>query len=504
MELHELIKDLTPAQIDGPLDREISAIEHDSHCVTPGALFVALPGERTDGHRFISAAIERGARALVVSQNSTAYRALPNRPTRIRVTDTRAALADLAARFYGRPGNQLNLVGVTGTNGKTTVSFMTRQILNGTGIRTGLLGTVRYEIGDRSIPASRTTPQAVELQSLLAQMVKTRCGACVLEVSSHALDQQRVRGLEFDTAVFTNLTQDHLDYHQTMDQYFAAKLRLFQTLGQGSKPANAVINLDDPRSAEIIRTLSPKVHSLSYGIQAKADIVATDIHALTRGTRFVVETPVGRARIQLPVIGLHNVSNALAALGVGIGMGIPLEAMATSLLQLHCVPGRLEAIEAGQPFRVFVDYAHTDDALRHALTTLRALQPKRLIVVFGCGGSRDTQKRPLMGRAASELSDFAVLTSDNPRKEKPAAILRQIESGFREAHQYKILEDRQQAIEYALHLAQEGDIILIAGKGHETVQEYADTIVPFDDREVVREILTAPAALVAGKAAWKL
>lgn len=486
MQLQTLLKPLR-GKTDGPLDRDIAAICYDSRRVTPGALFVALPGENADGHEFVQAAIERGAAAVVVARNGIPHA----NATLIRVPDTRRALAMLAAEFYAHPADRLKMIGTTGTNGKTTVSFMVKHLLQAAGIHTGLIGTVRYEIGDRTIPATRTTPQAVELQEMLAQMLKAGCAACSMEVSSHALDQQRILGVEFDAAVFTNLTRDHLDYHKTMERYFATKRRLFETLGAQKKKTFAVVNTDDPRGEKILQTLSPVVRRISFGSARNSDIRARDIVITLSGSRFTAETPVGRTRVSLPLIGRHNVANALAALGVGIGFNLSLDAMALAFSQMRPVPGRLEGIGEGQPFRVFVDYAHTHDALRNVLLTLRELKPRRLIVVFGAGGSRDTRKRPLMGRVASELADFSILTSDNPRKEEPRVIIRQIEAGFSDRKKYDVAVDRREAIERALRVAEAGDIVLIAGKGHETLQEYADTIVPFDDREVAREILAA-------------
>ncbi len=485
MQLAALIKPIAPLAIDGSLDRDVTAICYDSRRVTQGSVFVALPGENTDGHRFVEAAIERGAAAVIVTRNGIPH----GRTTLVRVADPRRALAELASEFHGHPATKLKMVGITGTNGKTTVAFMAKQILQAAGQKAGLIGTVRYEIGDRTIPANRTTPQALELQEMLAQMIRADSKACSMEVSSHALDQKRVLGIDFDAAVFTNLTQDHLDYHKTMDAYFDAKLTLFRSLGQRQKQSFAVVNADDPRASRVAESLAPFVRCLTFGIARNSDIRAREVSLSVGGSKFSAETPGGRSKINLPLIGRHNVSNALAAIGVGLGFGIPLETISAALEQLRRVPGRLETITEGQPFRVFVDYAHTDDAVRNVLTTLRELKPKRLIIVFGAGGSRDTKKRALMGRAANDGADISILTSDNPRKEDPREIIRMIESGFSDKKKFEVIVDRRQAIERALKMAEAGDIVLLAGKGHETVQEYADTIVPFDDREVAREIL---------------
>jgi len=487
MTVRELIPSLAPIEAEGNLDREVTGIAYDSRKVRPGELFVALRGQHTDGHNFLEVAIERGATAVIIERNGIPTR----RAAKIKVEDSRKALARAAAQFYGNPASRLKLIGVTGTNGKTTVTFLLKKILEESGTRTGLIGTVAYVIGERQIPAARTTPEALELQSMMAQMLRAGCGACAMEVSSHALDQHRVHGIDFDVAVFTNLTQDHLDYHGDMDRYFAAKTTLFHSLGAGSKQGCAVINLDDERGKALFDDARVRAKKITYGIVEAADVRATNVRMSSSGTEFTVDSPVGRTSVRTPLIGRHNIYNSLAALAVAFGLGIDLKRAASALGKFDRVPGRLDKVAGTGAFHVFIDYAHTDDALLNVLTTLRELAQGKLIVVFGCGGNRDAGKRPKMGRVAERLADFIVLTSDNPRKEDPREILRQIEAGFSDPAKYEVVVDRREAIGRALARAKRNDIVLIAGKGHEAYQEFSDTIVPFDDKVVVQELLAA-------------
>ncbi|MSU61168.1 MAG: UDP-N-acetylmuramoyl-L-alanyl-D-glutamate--2,6-diaminopimelate ligase [Pedosphaera sp.] len=486
MQLKDLINKISPTTVEGPVDREITGIAYDSRRVTPGMVFVAIPGENVDGHDFIHAAIDRGATAVICQQNGF----LAQRVTKIKVKDSREALANAAAAYYGNPGARLKVIGVTGTNGKTTVAYMVKQILESAGIKTGLIGTVRYEVGERVIPAHRTTPEALEVQQMLAQMLRAGCTACVMEVSSHALDQKRVHGIEFDAAIFTNLTQDHLDYHGTMENYFQAKKSLFDSLFGSSKKAGAVINIDDSFGAELSRNSKAEIQ-LTYGLDASAKIRAIEINLARDATDMIVEAGGERFKCRLPLIGRHNVYNALAATGAGMVLKVGLPAIRRALQNLSPVPGRLEAVVTDRPFSVYVDYAHTDDALAHVLRTVREITSGRVLLTFGCGGSRDTGKRAKMGRVAAELADFTIITSDNPRKESPATIAAQIEEGFQcvERAPYRIELDRRRAIDEILHMAQPGDCVLIAGKGHETYQEFENTVVPFDDRVHAQEAL---------------
>ena len=368
---------------------------------------------------------------------------------------------------------------------------MIKAILEAAGLRTGLLGTVRYEIGDRRLPAQRTTPESVEVQQLMSQMLKADCQACVMEVSSHALDQKRVLGVEFDVGIFTNLTRDHLDYHGTMESYFAAKKKLFTSLKEGTKKGAAIINIDDAFGARLASETTGLEVQLTYGLDQTARLRATKIELSAEGSRFVVETPERKFALRLPLIGRHNIYNALAAVGAGLALRVDVVKLQAALNAMPPVPGRLEAVPCGQPFGVFVDYAHTDDALRNVLTTLREVTKGRVLLAFGCGGNRDAGKRAKMGRVAAELADFTIITSDNPRKEDRARIAAHIEAGYRAVRDEacSIELDRRLAIQQILGKAEPGDTVLIAGKGHETFQEFEDTVVPFDDRLHAQEVL---------------
>jgi UDP-N-acetylmuramoyl-L-alanyl-D-glutamate--2,6-diaminopimelate ligase len=484
MKLSELVKDVQPLAVEGPLDREITGIAYDSRRVLPGHLFVAMRGERTDGHQFVDAAIDRGAAAVVLERDS----GLSPRATRIRVQDARQTLARAAAAFYEHPSQRLRVVGVTGTNGKTTTAFMMKAIWEAAGTMSGLLGTVQYEIGERVIPAARTTPESVEIQEMMRQMLQAGCGAVSMEVSSHALAQHRVDEVDFDVAVFTNLSQDHLDYHGTMENYFAAKSLLFRHLGRYEKDGVAVVNVDDSYGRRLAASLGGENAVLTYGVSDDAAVGAREIRVTRQGTTFLVRAPQASFPVTLPLLGRYNIHNALGAIGAALAVGVPPEAIQRGLRQMRPVPGRLERVAVPDPVDVYVDYAHTPAALRNVLLTVGELTRGRLIVVFGCGGDRDKGKRQPMGAAAAELADFAIITSDNPRTENPADILRQVQAGFPpKARNYMVIEDRREAIERALDIAREGDTVLIAGKGHEAYQEFADTVVPFNDRQVVED-----------------
>jgi UDP-N-acetylmuramoyl-L-alanyl-D-glutamate--2,6-diaminopimelate ligase len=488
MQVRQLAATLAPVKVEGPLDLEISGITCDSRRVRPGMVFVALKGAQADGHEFIPSAVAHGAAAVICESNgfSTA------RTAKILVADSRAALACASVAWFGHPSSKLKVIGVTGTNGKTTVAFLVKQMLEAAGVPCGLLGTVRYEIGARLLPATRTTPEAVEVQDMMAQMVRAGCAACVMEVSSHALDQRRVEGVEFDVGIFTNLTQDHLDYHGTMERYFAAKQQLFTRWPHGTKPGAAIVNIDDAHGAPLAGSTNAEV-TMTYGLGENAVLRATAIALARDGTRFRLHANGREHPAQMPLIGRHNVYNALAAIGAALALDIPVEAIVTTLRTIQPAPGRLESVDAGQPFGVFVDYAHTDDALRNVLSTVRELTPGRVLLAFGCGGNRDTGKRTKMGVVAAELSDYSIITSDNPRREPPAMIAVAIQEGWHALRPdgYHVELDRRRAIDQILAMAQPGDTVLIAGKGHETTQEFEDTVVPFDDRVHAREALEA-------------
>lgn len=485
MQLRQLLQAIPALKIEGSPDREVTGLTYDSRRVTPGVVFVAIPGQNVDGHDFINSAIGRGAAAIICERNGfTSPRA-----TKVIVADAREALALAAAAFYGRPADKLKLVGVTGTNGKTTVAFMVKHLLTASGVPTALLGTVHYEIGQRIIPAQRTTPEALEIHQMMEQMVKSGCTACVMEVSSHALDQRRVFGIDFDAAIFTNLTQDHLDYHGTMEEYYSAKEKLFKN-GNSTKKRSAVINIDDTFGARLADRSDLAVR-LTYGISAPAQVRAHNVVLAGNGSHFTVEANGQNFQVKLPLIGRHNVYNALAAIGAALALKIDVATIRSALASMPPVPGRLERIQCGQPFEVYVDYAHTDDAMDNVLRTVREITTGRILLAFGCGGSRDKGKRAKMGKVAAEKSDFCIITSDNPRKESAADIAAQVEGGFRAVRtgEYAVELDRRRAIEAIMRMAQPGDSVLIAGKGHETYQEFEDTVVPFDDRLHAREVL---------------
>ena len=467
----------------------VHAITDDSRAVTAGSLFVAVKGERVDGHRFVEQAIKAGAVA-VVAQAAVASGPLPF----VQVADSRKALGLLGSRFYGDPSARLKMIGVTGTNGKTTTTYLCKSLLEGIGRRVGLIGTVGYQIGQETLPASHTTPGALDLQALLAKMVEGGLNAAVMEVSSHALALDRTAGCEYDVAVFTNLTQDHLDFHHTMDEYFEAKLRLFTGLAGGKKTGKrAIVNLDDPRGGAILAACP--VPAWGYAMKNQADIKAERVRLSLAGTTFTAATPSGSFAVESRLVGEHNVYNLLGAIGVALDSGATSDQVCEAAAQITNVPGRFERVSSGQDFTVVVDYAHTEDALLRLLTAAQTLKTGRIITVFGCGGDRDRGKRPKMGRAAVEYSDVVILTSDNPRTEDPMAILHEVEIGVRDAlalrnHvQYHMVPDRREAIGAAIHEARRDDMVLIAGKGHEDYQIIGTKKFHFDDREVAREAI---------------
>jgi UDP-N-acetylmuramoyl-L-alanyl-D-glutamate--2,6-diaminopimelate ligase len=469
----------------GDPDRPISGLAMDSRRVMPGNLFFALPGRRADGNSFVDEAIQRGAVAIVGEKIPSATAA---RVTYLQVADARRSLALVSQRYFNFPDKSLDLVGVTGTNGKTTVTNLIKHLLSTPTQRVGLIGTVNYDLGARIVPSYRTTPESLELYGMLAQMRDAGCRQAAMEVSSHGIDQHRVLGMQFGVAVFTNLTRDHLDYHQTMEAYFEVKSRLF-TGGSGPAPRAAAINLDDPHGRALAATMPPGVKVVTFGESPGATVRAEDIRLNFKNTVLRLVWPEGSIELESPFIGRYNVSNLLAAFAACYALGRDPSVIAARLKSFGGVPGRMERIEEGQPYNVLVDYAHTDDALRNALGMLRAITPGRLFVVFGCGGNRDRTKRPLMTGAVQEFADFAWATADNPRSEALGQIFGDMRAGVQDAAKITFVEDRRRAISLALDAAKAGDCLLIAGKGHETYQEFADTIVPFDDRQVVRELI---------------
>ncbi len=473
----------------GDVDVPVRGITDDSRMASAGSLFVAVKGEQVDGHQFIQSAMKRGIVALVAQQPVKAV-SIPY----IRVEDSRKALGLLGGHFYGEPSSHIRMIGVTGTNGKTTTTYVCKALLEAVGQKVGLIGTVAYRIGNTTIPAAHTTPGALELQQLLSRMVKEGCSTAVMEVSSHALAQDRTSGCEYDVAVFSNLTQDHLDFHKTMEEYFQAKLRLFTGLTGSRKPnKRAIVNLDDSYGARIAALCPAPVWT--YGIKADADLRAEDVRLSLQGSAFRAATPAGTFPITSHLVGEHNVYNLLAAIGVALHEGATPDQVQSAVAQVTNVPGRFERVMAGQSFTVVVDYAHTEDALVRLLTAAQVLKTGRIITVFGCGGDRDRGKRPKMGMAAVRSSDMVVLTSDNPRTEDPHSILEQVEVGVIEGlrqhpHvQYRKVIDRREAIGEAMREARPGDMVLIAGKGHEDYQIIGTKKFHFDDREVAREAI---------------
>jgi len=485
-----LLGSVLGARIIGDPQVEILGLAYDSRRVEPGSAFICVRGERTDGHDFIPQALERGARALIVEEGRESNLTPPPGGAIGVVPDPRAAMASVARAFNDDPSSRLLLAGVTGTNGKTTTALMIDAIFRAAGCESGVIGTVEYRVGPKRIKPLHTTPEAVDLQALLAEMLQAGATHAAMEVSSHALALHRADGCQFDVAVFTNLTPEHLDFHTDMQDYLAAKLRLFedpQFLPRSGDRVNA-INIDDASGPEIARRAQGK--TLTYSLEREANCRAEQIELTPEGSRFSVHSPDGRYEIAMKLVGRFNVYNALAALTACAGLGIPPEAVQSGLLEMPPVPGRFQRLPS--QFRtVLVDYAHTPDSLARALETARQIADGRLIVVFGCGGDRDRTKRPVMGEIAARLADRCLVTSDNPRSEPPQSIIDQILEGIPEPHRDRCLvePDRAKAIRIAIQQADPEDVVLIAGKGHEDYQIFADRTVHFDDREVAAAVL---------------
>ena len=466
-------------------DLRIQQVTNDSRKVKPGALFVAIHGEATDGNVFAKNAAERGAVAVV--SGTTAPADWKTEIPWIEVSEPRKALAIAAANFYGRPADALRLVGVTGTNGKTTTTSLIDSIMKASGAKTGLFGTIAYHTPNGEKPAPNTTPESVDLQSFFAEIRDLGGIYATMEASSHALAMDRLWGCHFAVVVFTNLTRDHIDYHKTFENYFAAKRRLLEGTGAGA-PDVAVVNTDDEWGKKLTGLAK---RTLTYGLQNGADLKAKKFQLSFNGLNFAAQTPSGTIQVESPLVGRINVYNILAAIGAGIGLGFSNEVIEAGIRNLKAVAGRFQRIDQGQPFLVVVDYAHTDDALENLIKTARELITKgRIITVFGCGGSRDRTKRPIMGETSGRLSDLSILTSDNPRQEDPLKIISDIVVGMqRSSGKYMIEADRAKAIKLAIEEARAGDIVLLAGKGHENYQIFADHTIHFDDQEVAREAL---------------
>jgi UDP-N-acetylmuramoyl-L-alanyl-D-glutamate--2,6-diaminopimelate ligase len=469
------------------LQQACTGVTYDSRRVTPGAVFVALRGLKMDGAAFAPQAIAAGAAAIVAESAAPG----PDGVAWITVPDARLALAYLAAEFNGHPSRQMQVIGITGTNGKTTTAYLTSAILEAGGIKSGLMGTVVYRAGNREFEATRTTPEAPEVQGFMNEMVASGCRACVMEVSSHALALKRVEGIRFAAGIFTNLTRDHLDFHTGMDDYFAAKRRLFEMLPDN---APAVINIDDPRGASLLDIVKSP---LTYGLTRSADVSPGSLSYSLNGLQFEVRSPRGPIRVRSKLVGRPNVYNILAAIAAASALGVPTDAIEQGLEGLAGVPGRFEVASGpDDDVTVVVDYAHTDDALRNLLETARPVAERRLITIFGAGGDRDRTKRPLMGMVAARLSDVVVITSDNPRTEDPNRIIEEVRRGADAETRQSGAEvltrpDRREAILHAVGMAEPGDVVLVAGKGHEKYQEIDGRTFSFDDVEVAREALAS-------------
>jgi UDP-N-acetylmuramoyl-L-alanyl-D-glutamate--2,6-diaminopimelate ligase len=510
MQLQRLLQDVPGARVAGDPAIAIRGLAYDSRQVEPGFLFAAIRGERRDGQEFVDQAIERGAVAVLSSRPAPARRTA----VWVQVDDDRLGLALMARNYYGRPDERMAMIGITGTNGKTTVAFLLESLLREAGMKPCLLGTVLYRYERDETRAARTTPESLDLCRLLDRYATAGAASCVMEVSSHALALRRVAGIRFRAALFTNLTQDHLDFHGTMDAYFEAKALLFRDL-----PADgiAVLNADDPRS-EALRART-RARAFTFGTTARADVRIAAVATGRDGSRVDLATAPGvcapqavRLTLRSPLIGRPNAWNLAAAAATGLALGVPVPAIVRGLEAVRGIAGRFERLDLGLPCDVLIDYAHTDDALANLLKAVRDLRPRRILTVFGCGGDRDRSKRPLMGAAAAAHSDLVIVTSDNPRGEEPLRILDDILPGVRRAlgvaegapldpRRCLVIADRREAIRRALDLAGDGDCVVIAGKGHETYQILGDRTIPFDDREVAREFVRGRSAGGLGRMA---
>lgn len=489
--LQELISLLPTAKVDGNTDLQIEVIAHDSRQVVPGTLFVCLSGYKTDGHNYIMQAYTQGAVAVIVEK---AVENIPQGLTVITVADTREAIKGITPYFFDYPSRKLRMIGVTGTNGKTTTTYLLKSILQEAGYQVGVIGTIQNSIGDRIVPSKNTTPDVIDLQHLLAEMVANHMDYVVMEVSSHALALERVTGCEFDVGIFTNMTRDHLDFHMTFENYLAAKAKLFESLSADEnhkQKKTAIINVDDEAATAILASTACK--SITYGIHADANLKAEHADIQATGAAFDIVGSFGSMNLTLKITGFFNVYNVLSAVGAALAEEINPAVIKNALEKFQSVPGRFELVNAGQSFSVIVDYAHTPDGLENILQTAQQIAKKRIIVVFGCGGDRDRTKRPIMGKLAATYGDIVIATSDNPRSEDPDVILAEVEIGIKDGLRlgkiYEKISDRRQAIARALHLAAKDDIVIVAGKGHEDYQILSDRTISFDDKEVVKEII---------------
>jgi len=482
MKLKDLLEGVPRVRFNGNEREEIQGIAYSSKDVQPGFLFAALKGEKKNGFEFIDEALLNGA-AVFLSEKPKPKNF---EKTWLQASDAREALALCSANFYSQPSQKMKVVGITGTKGKTTITYLLEEILKKSHFLPAVIGTISYRGPRIKISAERTTPEAPDLQRMLAEMLAQGVTHCLIEVSSHALDLRRVLGIGFDIALFTNLSGDHLDYHHTMERYFEAKKKLFFL---NHKKRTAVINSDDPWGKKLISELPSGV--VTYGLGPGAHIRGENFKLTEKGIEFSAKYPAGELLVSSPLLGKPNLYNILASIAVALSLNIPVSAIKEGIASLQEVPGRFEKIKNTLGLHIFVDYAHTDDALKNLLETVRELNPKRIILIFGAGGDRDKTKRPRMGEVAGNLADWTILTSDNPRSEDPLAIISDIEKGVKKtgAKNYKILPDRKEAIEHALSFGEKGDYILVAGKGHEDYQIIKDKVIPFKDADVIRGIL---------------
>lgn len=487
--IKSLIDLLPEAKIIGDENKCIDTIEHDSRKVGKNSLFVCIPGAKVDGHNYISQAVQNGAVAVLVEKDIVEIDGV----TIIKVDDVKAAIQAIVPYFYDYPARKLRMIGITGTNGKTTTSYLIRAILRNAGFKVGVIGTIQIMIEDEVFPIHNTTPDIIDLQAILANMQAKGMDYVVMEVSSHALALNRVAGCEFDTAVFTNVTQDHLDFHKTFENYIEAKSKLFASLTlltNCKENKTAVINIDD--SAAKAMLAKSECRTISYAIHKNVDLKAENINVLANGAKFSIHSNFANLDLNLKITGIFNVYNVMGAVGAAFAEGIKADVIKQTLESFESVPGRFELVDEGQTFSVIVDYAHTPDGLENILKTARQIAKQHIITVFGCGGDRDRTKRPIMGRIAAQLSDVVIATSDNPRTEDPEFILSQVEEGVLETigdKKHKKITDRKSAIEEAISMASEGDIVIIAGKGHENYQILKDKTIHFDDKEVARDVL---------------
>lgn len=493
-DLYTLLNDTDVTIIKGDEDIRISAIEYDSRKVEKEGLFVAIEGMETDGHKFIKDAVENKASCIILHQNRLDEFSFLLEQGDLAIAtakDTRKALSQISARFYGEPSLKSIVIGVTGTNGKTTTTYMLESILSKAGFTCGVIGTINYRWKDKIIQASHTTPESKDLQEIMSIMVLDGVDCIIMEVSSHALSLQRVDDIHFDCCIFTNLTRDHLDYHITFNDYFMAKVRLFEVLDKSLKQKKAAfINADDNYGKQILQWRNRYGYPLfSFGVSSNADYhcIESSIQISIRGTQFATDLPFAK-QFTMKLAGRFNVYNALGAIGVADFLNVPVGRIVTGLSTLTNVPGRFDTILSPQGFAVVVDYAHTNDALEKLLLSVRSLKPERIITVFGCGGNRDKTKRPLMGKVSEEYSDWVIVTSDNPRKENPEAIIRDITAGMK-TNRYQVIVNREEAIKKAIYMASKDDVVVIAGKGHEDYQIIGTKKYHFDDKEVARKYI---------------